>query len=55
MSLTQVRRRNGEIIDFDRSRIETAISYAVDDTGESDKSFIPAITDFIIKDLEHVY
>lgn len=55
MSLSQVRRRDGEIIDFDRSRIENAISYAVDHTGETDKSFIPVITDFIVKDMEHVY
>jgi ribonucleoside-diphosphate reductase alpha chain len=27
----------------------------VDEVGETDKSFIPVITDFIVKDLEHVY
>lgn len=55
MALTQVRRRDGEITDFDRTRIEKAISSAVDEIGETDKSFITVITDFIIKDLEHVY
>ncbi len=55
MALTQVRRRDGEIVDFDRSRIEKAITLACDATGESDRSFIPVVTDFIIKDLEHVY
>lgn len=42
-------------MDFDRTRIEVAISGAVDEIGETDKSFIPVITDFIVKDLEHVY
>ena len=55
MSLSQVRKRNGDLVDFDRSRIEDAILAAVTAVGESDKSFIPVVTDFIVKDLEHVY
>lgn len=55
MPITQIRRRDGELVDFDRTRIETAIESAVDEVGESDKSFISVITDFIVKDLEHVY
>jgi len=31
MALTQVRRRDGELVEFDRTRIETAISAAVDE------------------------
>ena len=55
MSLSQVRRRDGELIDFDRSRIEFAILAAAQSTGETDTSFVNVITDFIVKDLEHVY
>ncbi len=55
MSLSQVRRRNEELIDFDRTRIESAILAAAQSAGETDTSFVPVITDFIVKDLEHVY
>lgn len=55
MSLTHVRRRDGELVDFDRSRIENAITSAAEETGELDRTFIPVVTDFIIKDIEHVY
>lgn len=55
MSLTKIRKRNDEIVDFDRTRIEQAIEAACVSCGEPDRSFIPAVTDFIIKDTEHVY
>ena len=51
MSLTQVKRRDGEVVPFDRARIERAIELACDATGETDKGFIPKITDDIIHDL----
>ncbi len=55
MSFVQVRRRNGELVDFDRTRIEQAILSAVQAVGEPDTSFIPVVTDFVVKDLEQVY
>lgn len=55
MALSKVRRRNGEIIDFDRSKIESAIESACREVGESDRSFIPALVDFVVKDLESVF
>jgi len=51
MTLTQVKRRDGEIVVFDRSRIEQAIESACDATGETNKDFIPAITDEVISDI----
>ena len=55
MPLTQVRKRNGDVVPFDRSRIEEAILAAATAVGETDKSFVPVVTDFIIKDIDHVY
>ena len=55
MSVLKIRKRNGEFVDFDRLRIEEAIELACNAVGEMDKSFIPVVTDFIVKDLEHVY
>ena len=55
MSPLKIRKRNDEIIDFDRSRIEEAIEAACIACGEPDRSFIPVVTDFIIKDIDHVY
>lgn len=55
MPLTQVRKRNGDVVPFDRSRIEEAIMSAATAVGESDKSFVSVVTDFILKDIEHVY
>jgi ribonucleoside-diphosphate reductase alpha chain len=55
MALQKIRRRDGEIVDFDRVRIEQAILLACNAVGEPDKTFIPVVTDFVVKDLEHVY
>ena len=55
MTITQIRKRDGELIDFDRSRIEHAIDLAAQDIGESDRSFVSVVTDFIVKDIEHVF
>lgn len=55
MAPKQVRKRNGEIVDFDDTRIQHAIESACNAVGETEKSFIPVITDFIIKDLDRVY
>ncbi len=55
MPLLRIRKRNDEIVDFDRARIEEAIESACIACGEPDRSFIPVVTDFIVKDLDHVY
>ena len=55
MAISTIRRRNGELVDFDRTRIEEAILAAATAVNESDKTFIPVVTDFILKDLDHVY
>ncbi|MBP9751791.1 MAG: ribonucleoside-diphosphate reductase subunit alpha [Candidatus Moranbacteria bacterium] len=55
MPLTKIRRRDGEVVDFDRSRIENAIRLACDAIGETDKSFIPTLTDAVVRDAEHVF
>jgi ribonucleoside-diphosphate reductase alpha chain len=55
MPLLKIRKRNDEFVDFDRTRIEEAIELAANAVGEMDKSFIPVVTDFIVKDLDHVY
>lgn len=51
MTLAQVKRRDGELVAFDRSRIEQAVELACDATGETDKRFIPQMTDDIIADI----
>lgn len=53
MTLSQVKRRDGEVVDFDRSRIEIAVGLACDAIGETDKGFIPMMTDDIIHELVH--
>ena len=55
MAPAHVRKRDGEVVDFDASRISHAIESACNAIGETEKSFIPVITDFIIKDLDRVY
>lgn len=51
MSLNQVQRRDGEVVAFDRKRIERAIEQACDATGELEKDFIVPMTDAIIRDV----
>lgn len=55
MPLENIKSRFWEVIPFDRSRIERAIELACNAVGETERSFIPVITDFIVKDLEHVF
>lgn len=55
MAFDKVRRRDGELVPFERKRIEEAISAACDAISESDQTFIPALTDEIVKDITHVY
>jgi ribonucleoside-diphosphate reductase alpha chain len=55
MAFDKVRRRDGELIPFDRKRIEEAIGAACDAIGDTDQTFIASLTDDIVKDVEHVY
>jgi anaerobic ribonucleoside-triphosphate reductase len=55
MAPIKIRKRNDEVVDFDRVRIEQAIEAACLSCAEPDRSFIPVVTDFIIKDIDHVY
>jgi anaerobic ribonucleoside-triphosphate reductase len=55
MPIEKIRRRDGEIIPFDRQRIERAVELACDAIGVTDKAFIPELTDEVIKDVERVY
>lgn len=55
MPINQIKKRNGEIVNFDRTRIENAILQAATSVGELDTDFIPAITDEIIAELSRKY
>lgn len=55
MTVEKIRRRDGEIIPFERARIERAIELACDSIGMTDKSFIPSVTDEVVKDLDNIY
>jgi ribonucleoside-diphosphate reductase alpha chain len=55
MPIEKIRRRDGEVIPFDRRRIERAIELACDAVAVTDKAFIPELTDEVIKDVERVY
>ena len=55
MAIESIRKRSGEIAPFDRARIEQAIVKACDAHGETDRSFIPVVMDFVMKDLEQIY
>jgi len=46
-----VKKRDGEVIAFDRSRIEHAIELACEGVGESDRTFIVPVTDAIVEAL----
>jgi ribonucleoside-diphosphate reductase alpha chain len=55
MTFAQVKRRDGEVVNFDRSRIESAIAAACDAVGDLDKAFIPGLTDDVMHELMHHY
>lgn len=50
-TITQVKLRNGELAEFDRSKIEHAITLACDATGTTEKDFVAKMTDGIISEL----
>lgn len=53
--ITRVRKRNGEIVPFDRSRIERAIGLAFDAVGDPDKHYVEQITDSVLYHLEYAH
>ncbi len=55
MSVSEVKKRNGEVVPFDRERIERAIEKAFDAVSDTNKDIIPVVTDFVIKDVDHVF
>lgn len=55
MAFDKVRRRDGELVPFDKKRIAEAIAAACDAISETDKDFIPDLTEEIVKDITHVY
>lgn len=52
--ITKIKKRNGEVVEFDRSRISHAIELACEAVGEIDKSFIPTMVEYIAHDLRHL-
>lgn len=52
--ITKIKKRNGEVTDFDRARIKHAVEAACDAVGESDKSFIPTMIEYVVHDLKHM-
>lgn len=52
MSIQHIQKRDGEIIPFDRTKIEKAIVQACDAVGEKEKEFVPALVDEIVAELE---
>jgi ribonucleoside-diphosphate reductase alpha chain len=52
MPIGRIKKRDGEIVDFERSRIERAIAKAYDSVGESDKDSIIAVVDSIVSELD---
>ncbi len=55
MTIKKIEKRNKEVVDFDRKRIEIAIEKACIEVGELDKEFIISLTNEIIHDLEQSF
>ena len=56
MSFEQIKKRNGQMVDFDRSRIETAIGKASDSSGgEASKEDIISVVDQVIIQAEQAF
>jgi ribonucleoside-diphosphate reductase alpha chain len=53
--LTQVQKRNGDIVSFDRNRIEKAVEKAALSKNKHDMSFIMPLTDGVVKRLEEQF
>ncbi|MBI2439394.1 MAG: ribonucleoside-diphosphate reductase subunit alpha [Candidatus Moranbacteria bacterium] len=55
MTLSQVKRRDGKIIPFDQARIEHAVGLACEAVGETDKTFIPELTNTLVDELNLIH
>lgn len=55
MTPTHIKKRNGEIVNFDRSRIENAILQAANSVHETDTEFVSPMIDEIIAELDTIY
>lgn len=52
--ITKIKKRTGEVVEFDRARIAHVIELACEAVGEIDKSFIPTMVEYIAHDLKHL-
>lgn len=52
MSIQHIQKRDGEIVPFDRTKIENAIVQACDAVGEKEKEFVPILVSEIVAELE---
>ena len=50
--VTQIQKRNGDVVDFDSLRIQQAVEKAALSTNHKDLSFIIPLTEGVVKDLE---
>lgn len=55
MPIDEIRKRNNELVPFDRARIENAIAKACESTEQKELGFIPDLTNQIIADLRHKF
>lgn len=55
MTIQTIKKRNGELVDFDRYRIENAILQAAHSVGEDNTDFIPKLTDEVISELSNKF
>ena len=53
--LEKVRKRNGEVVDFDASKIETAIFKAAKAVGGHNRTLAKSLTEQVIEYLENIY
>lgn len=52
MSIKHLKNRNGDVIDFDRTRIERAVEKTLESLKREDEDFVLQITDKVIEELE---
>jgi len=55
MPIDKVRKRNQELVPFDRTRIERALEKACEAVGQKEIGFIPDLTNKIMEDLKHKF
>lgn len=52
MAIYKVKKRNGAIVSFDRVKIESALTKAIEAVGGSDFSRVAAMTNAVLQDVE---